>query len=122
MNEIQAKEEIKLIREMIEKTKQSASDYWKTLICWGFVGVLGVIGMYVLVFLEKYEWIWINWIVFIGSGVIYTIVFSIKKEKKQGIKTYTHISIRHLSFACGVAFLMTGFVFPLFALVEKLYF
>lgn len=113
MNDLQAKEEIRLIREMIEKTKQSASDYWKIFFCWGLAGTLGVAGMYALVFLKKYEWIWVNWFVFIGIGVLYTILFSLKIDRKQGIKTYAYISISHLSFACGIGFILVGFVFPL---------
>ena len=113
MNETQAKEEIRLIKEMIDKTKQSASDHWKLFFCWGLAGILGVLGMYGLVLFKKYEWIWINWFVFIGLGIVYTIVFSLKKERIQGVKTYTYVSISHLSFACGIVFLLVGFVFPL---------
>ena len=102
MNETQAREEIRLIREMIDKTKQSAADYWKIFFCWGFVGILGVIGMYVLVFLKKFAWIWINWFVFIGIGIVFTVLFSLKKEKTQGVKTYTYNSIFHLSFSSGI--------------------
>jgi hypothetical protein len=113
MNETQARDEIRLIREMIDKTKQSAADYWKIFFCWGLVGMLAIIGMYVLVFLEKYAWIWINWFAFIGIGIVYTVLFSLKKGKTQGIKTYTYTSIGHLSFASGIVFLLVGFVFPL---------
>ncbi|MGD2295015.1 MAG: hypothetical protein PVF22_04180 [Candidatus Aminicenantes bacterium] len=118
MNDLQAKEEIQLIKEMIEKTKHTAADYWKLFFCWGLVGILGVTVMYMLVLFEKYEWIWINWIGFIGIGVIYTVLFVIRTEKKQRIKTYTYTSISHLSFACGISFLLCGFAFPLSGLYE----
>lgn len=113
MNELQAAEEIKLIRDMIGKTKQTAVDYWNIYICWGVVGILGVMGMYSLVFIKKYEWIMFNWIVFVGLGIVYTLFFVRKRGKNQGLKTYMHTSISHLAMACGVSFMLVGFVFPL---------
>jgi hypothetical protein len=113
MNEFQAAEEIKLIRDMIEKTKQTAMDYWNIYICWGVVGILGVMGMYFLVFLKKYEWIMLNWIFFVGLGLVYTLFFVKKRGKSQGFKTYMHTSISHLAMACGVSFMLVGFAFPL---------
>jgi len=116
MNEIQAKEEIQLIREMIEKTKMSGAKAWKYFFIWGIIGILGVFGMYILVYFEKYNWIWINWFVFVGLGVFLTQLFREKEEKRQKTKTYAHIAISHLSFACGIAFCLVGFVFPLLEL------
>lgn len=113
MNELQAKEEIRLIREMIEKTKIITAGSWNFLLAWGIVAILAVIGMYVLVFLEKYSWIWLNWIVFIGIGIIFTIFYGVKQEKQQEKKTYTQIAIGHLGFACGMGFILVGFIFPL---------
>jgi len=113
MNELQAAEEIKLIRDMIGKTKQTAVDYWNIYICWGVVGILGVMGTYTLVFFKKYEWIWLNWIVFVGFGLVYTLLFVKKKGTKQRLKTHIYTSISHLSMACGVSFMLVGFVFPL---------
>jgi hypothetical protein len=116
MNRTKATEEIMLIKEMIDKTKQTAVDYWNIYLCWGLVGLAGVAGMYVLALLQKFEWIWLNWIVVVVLGLFYTMVFSKKKEKQQGLKTYAHTSIRHLAIACGFAFLLVGFVFPLLEL------
>ena len=113
MNEMQVKEEIRLIREMIEKTKQTVADYWKIFFCWGLVGILGVVGMYALVFVERYEWIWFNWVVFVGLGVLYTMVYRFKKEELHKIRTYTATSISYLSIGCGIAFILVGFIFPL---------
>ena len=116
MNEIQVKEEIQLIREMIEKTKMSGAKAWNYFFIWGVIGILGVFGMYVLVYFEKYNWIWIDWFVFVGIGVFLTLLFSAKQEKRQRTKTYAHIAISHLSIACGIAFCLVGFVFPLLEL------
>lgn len=112
MNELQAKEEIRLIREMIDKTKKITAGSWTFFIAWGILAILAIIVMYGLVSIEKYQWIWINWIVFMGIGVIYTIVTAAKQELLRGMKTYAHVSFANLCIACGVGFTLVGFVFP----------
>lgn len=112
MNELQAQEDIQFIKEMIEKTKKITAGSWMFFLVWGIVAVLGVAGMYTLVIFEKYPWIWLNWIVFVAIGVVYTIVHSHRLEKSQGTKTYTQRTLWHFSFACGIAFILVGFVFP----------
>jgi len=112
MNDLQAKEEIRFIREMIEKTKRATSEAWNYFFVWGILIILAVVGMYILVFLEKFSWIWLNWIVFVGIGVIYSIFYGIKQEKLQGMRTYAQSAYGYLCFACGMAFLLMGFIFP----------
>ena len=116
MNEIQAKEEIRFIQEMIKKTKQATAESWRFFFTWGIMIIIAIIGNYSLVYLKKFSLIWVNWIVFMGIGVLYTILYAGNRERKLGVKTYAQIAIGHLSFACGIAFILWGFIFPLFGL------
>ncbi|MFQ6038365.1 MAG: hypothetical protein ACE5LV_07090 [Candidatus Aminicenantales bacterium] len=116
MNELQAKDEIRIIREMIAKTREITAGSWMFLLIWGILAILGVAGMYVLVFLEKYTWIWLNWVVFVVVGVGFTRAYGAKLERRSGVKTYAHLMSAHLGIACGVAFVLVGFVFPLMKL------
>lgn len=116
MNQTQISEDIQLIRDMIEKTKAKTAESWKFFSIWGILIIVAIIGNYVLVLLEKYDTIWINWIVFMLAGVLVSIFYLGKREKTNGTRTYAQIGISHLSFACGMAFLLTGFVFPLLKL------
>lgn len=116
MNELQAKEEIQFIREMIEKTKMITAGSWNYFLVWGIVAILAVIGMYVLVFFEKHNWIWLNWVVFVGIGIVLTIFYGVKQERLQEMKTYAQDAMGHLGFACGMAFILVGFIFPLLGL------
>jgi hypothetical protein len=116
MKEMQAKDEIRLIQEMIERTRKITAGSWMFFLVWGIVAILGVAGMYVLVFIEQYSWIWINWIVFMGTGVVFSIVYGKKHEKQQGARTYPTIATAHACYACGMAFLLVGFIFPLLKL------
>jgi len=116
MNEIQAKEEIRYIQEMIERTKKITAGSWMFFLIWGIAAILGVVCMYVLVIFEKHSWIWLNWIVFVSIGVVFSIVYGRKHERLQGVRTYPQIATNHLCFACGMAFILVGFIFPILGL------
>ena len=116
MNDMQAKDEIRLIQEMIERTKKITAGSWMFFLVWGIVIILGIGGMYALVSIEKYSWIWLNWVVFVGIGVVFSIVHGRKYEKIEGAKTYPYIATAHVCFACGMVFILVGFVLPLLKL------
>lgn len=116
MNDLQAKDEIRLIQEMIERTKKITAGSWMFFLVWGIVVILGIGGMYALVFIEKFSWIWLNWVVFMGIGVIFSIVYGKKFEELKGARTYANIATGHVCFACGMAFILVGFIFPLLKL------
>ena len=116
MNEMQISEDIQLIRDMIEKTKEKAAESWKFFSVWGILIIAAIIGNYTLVYFEKYNAIWINWIVFMVVGVLVSIFYIGKKEKTSGATTYAQNAIAHLSFACGISFMLAGFVFPILKL------
>ncbi len=116
MNQMQISEDIQLIRDMIEKTKERAAESWKFFSFWGFLIIAGIIGNYALVYFKKFNAIWINWIVFMLIGVFFSVFYIGKKEKASGTTTYAQIAIGHLSFACGIGFMLAGFVFPILKL------
>jgi len=113
MNDLQAKDDIQFIQEMIERTRKITAGSWMFFLVWGIVAILGVAGMYVLVIFEKYSWIRLNWFVFVSIGVVFSIVYGKKIERLKGARTYAYIITGHLCFACGMAFCLVGFVFPI---------
>lgn len=113
MNETQVKEEIRFIKDMIERTRRIAAGSWIFLLVWGIVAILAVACMYVLVALEKYSWIWVNWIVFVGIGIVFSLVYGRKLERAHGARTYPQVATRHVCIACGMAFMLVGFIFPI---------
>jgi len=116
MEQDQAREEIRFIREMIEKTRSSAVKSGPYLIVWGILVILAIIGMYLLEIGKLYEWIWIDWIVFMGIGTVYTVFQAIKEQRKNRVRTYAVVTVSYLWSACGIAFILLGFVFPLLRL------
>ena len=112
MNHTNAETNINYIKEMIEKTKKVTASQWKFLYLWGVSILLGVTGMNILIMMRSYEYIWINWVVFMGIAVIVQI-FLIKKEiNGTEVRTYAQDSISYVSFSSGIAYALAGFVFP----------
>jgi len=114
MNELEAKEEIRIIREMLEKTRRSAADSGTFFLVWGFLLILAVVGNYALALAERYSWIWFNWILFPVIGVVFSCVYWGRRERKSGMKTYASTAAGYLGIGCGVAFFFLGIVFPAF--------
>lgn len=116
MEQIQVKEELRVIREMLEKTKKSTAESGTFFLVWGFLIIFAVIGTYLLVFAGKYSWIWLNWAVFMGSGIVFSFVYWGRKERRAGVKTHASSAAGYLGIACGVAFIFVGLIFPAFKL------
>lgn len=116
MEELNPEQEIRFIREMIERTRKITAGSWVFLLIWGIVPILGVAGMYVLVALKKYAWIWANWIFFIAVGIAFTLFLAFRVDRQAGLKTYAQKAAANLSYACAAAFILAGFVFPLLKL------
>jgi len=116
MDQNQMKEEIQLIKQMVEKTKKASAESWQYFSIWGILIILAIAGNYILAFFEVFQWIWINWITFMIMGVLYSLFYLRKKEKKRGAKTYSQIAVGHLCLACGIALMLGGFIFPILEL------
>jgi len=112
MNDQQAREDIQIIRTMLEKTKKTTAESGTIFIVWGILITLALIGNYVLAFLKKYEWEWINWVVFTAIGWIYSALYGMRKERREPVRTYAQTTARHLYIACGVGFLLVALVLP----------
>ena len=113
MNNLQLKEEIRLIKKMIDKSKQSQAASWQFFLLWGVMTILGILGLHGLVWLKKFNLIWLNWILFMGIGVIIQIYLVLKRQQTREVRTYVDQAVIHISFACGMAFLFTGFILPI---------
>ena len=112
MDEQQAREEIQLIKNMLEKTKMATAESGTLFIVWGIMIAVALAGHYALAYFQEYDWIWLNWVVVAVGGWIYSAIYGIRKERTEPVKTYVQTAARHLYFARGVGFLLVGIVFP----------
>jgi len=113
MDEQQAREDIKLIRDMLERTRRATAESGALFIFWGVWLVLGLAGHYALYFLQRFNWIWANWAFFGLSGWVVSAVYSIRRGRRAQTRTYAQGAMGFVSIACSIAFLMAAFVFPL---------
>jgi hypothetical protein len=112
MNEQEAREEIRIIRSMIDKTRRATVDSAAIFIVWGILISLALIGNFILGHFELYRWEWLNWGGISVIGWIYSVFYGIRRQKAAGVRTYVQNAGRHLYFACGAGFLLVGLIFP----------
>ncbi|MCR4410773.1 MAG: hypothetical protein QHH43_10580 [Candidatus Saccharicenans sp.] len=116
MEELNPEQELRFIREMVERTRKITAGSWMFLLIWGFVPILGVIGMYILAALKKYSWIWPNWIFFVAAGIVFSLIYGPKIQRQTGIKTYAQKAAYSISVACALGFILAGFILPMLKL------
>jgi hypothetical protein len=78
----------------------------------GVLITLGLLGNYILVHFKKYDWEWLNWVVVTVIGWAYSMIYGIRRERKEPIRTYVQTSANHLYIACGTGFLLVGLALP----------
>jgi hypothetical protein len=113
MNEHEIREEIQIIRSMIEKTKKATAESAAIFIVWGVLISLALVGNFILGHLKLYEWEWLNWGGITVIGWIASAVYGIRRQRTGSVRTYVQNAGRHLYFACGAGFLLVGLVFPI---------
>ena len=113
MHEQQALEDIRLIRDMLERTRRATAESGALFIFWGIWLVLGLAGHYALYFLHRFSWIWANWAFFGLTGWVISAVYSIRRGRKAQMRTYAQSATAFVSIACSIAFVLAAFVFPL---------
>ncbi|MCJ7588792.1 MAG: hypothetical protein MUQ00_12965 [Candidatus Aminicenantes bacterium] len=112
MNEQQAREDIQIIKAMLDKTRKATSESGTLFIVWGCLITLALIGNYVLVYFKKYHWEWLVWAAVTAAGWIFSAVYGYRKDRRAPVKTYIQIVGRHLYIACGAGFLLAGLILP----------
>lgn len=113
MEELEVREQIRLIKEMVEKTRRTTAESGTLFIFWGFLIIAAIVAMYILHFFRKFQWIWVNWVAFLIIGWAYSVLYGIKREKTEETETYAQMASKNLSLSCGIVFLLLGVIFPL---------
>ena len=112
MTEQDARQDIQTIKAMLEKTKKATAESGTLFIVWGILIALALVGNYILAYYKQYEWEWLNWTAVAVIGWIYSVIYGIRRERREPAKTYVQIAARHLYFASGALFLLVGLAFP----------
>jgi hypothetical protein len=120
---------LKLIQNMIAKTRQDMSDDSSHFLLWGWITFVACIGQYLLKNVFYYEKHYLVWLLII-PGVIISAYLGIRDQKKQTANTYIGESMKYLWMGMGISFFVLSMilsrmgwntnVFPFFILLYGL--
>jgi len=103
-------EQLKIIQEMIEKTKKETAENGWSLILWGWLIILAIVTSYGLFWRGLYEYSGWPWAVFMTLGGIITAITEVRYSKKKKVSTYAERAIGWTWAACGFAMFFIGFI------------
>jgi hypothetical protein len=112
MTEQEAREDLHIIRSMLEKTRKATAESGALFIVWGVLISLALIGNYVLGSLKLYQWEWLNWSGITVIGWVYSAIYGYRAQRTGRVVTYAQIAARHIYIGCGAGFLLVGLIFP----------
>jgi len=112
MNDQEIRQEIQIIKSMIDKTKRATAESAALFVMWGVLISLALVGSFILGRLKLYHWEWLNWGGITVIGWIASVFYGIRHQRTTPVRTYIQNAGRHLYFACGAGFLLVGLIFP----------
>jgi hypothetical protein len=106
-------ESLRLIRSMIDKTKQDISDKSIYYLVWGWTTFIACTGQFVLKHIYHYEKHYQVWWLCIVA-IVFTAWYGIREGKTRKVKTYVGDSIKYLWIGMGLCY------FVLSAILSKI--
>ena len=113
MTEEQAREDIQIIKSMLEKTKKATVESVGIFIIWGVLVTVAMVASYVLSLAHLYRAQWIVWAAAGGIGWIVSFISGFRYARRPRVSSYVQTAARHLYIACGVGFALVCFAFPM---------
>jgi phosphatidylglycerophosphatase A len=122
-------ESLKLIQNMIAKTRQDMGDRSGHFLLWGWVTLVACIGQYLLKNVFNYDKHYLVWLLVIPA-IIFSAYLGIKEQRIQKASTYIGDSMKYLWMGMGISFFVLSMilskmgwgsnVFPFFMLLYGL--
>ena len=102
-------ESLKLIQEMIAKTRQDMEDNRKYFLLWGWVTFVAFVGQYLLKNVFNYEKHYLVWLLIIPA-IIFSTYMGIKERRTQKANTYIGDSMKYLWMGMGISFFVLSMI------------
>jgi len=112
MHEQDVRDEINVIKAMVEKSRRSTAESGGLFVFWGVLIIAAMAASIILEHFKVYHRIWIVWTAAVAIGWIYSFYFGIRRARSRKAETYAGISARYLGLACGMGFFLACFLFP----------
>ena len=103
-------EQLKVIQDMIEKTKKETAENGWAMIMWGWLLLAACFSAYVIFWFDLYNLAFLPWAVLMPLGGLIHTIIEIKNKDKKRIKTYAERAISWVWIICGVAMFFIGFI------------
>ncbi len=100
---------LQVIQSMIDKTKAGLNENSIYFLLWGWLVFLGCILQYTLLVIIKVKYHPFAWLVII-PGIIFSIVHSIKYQRKRKVKTYISENMGILWTGMSISFMALSFI------------
>ncbi|HMK05477.1 MAG TPA: hypothetical protein VK489_14850 [Ferruginibacter sp.] len=120
---------LKLIQNMIQKTRQEMGDNSKHFLLWGWLTFIACTGQFVLKTVFLYPKHYLVWLIII-PGAIFSAYIGMKEERRQKANTYVGEGMKYLWMGMGISFFVLSMiltrmgwhtnVFPFFILLYGL--
>jgi hypothetical protein len=106
-----ALEDLRVIQEMITRTRYAAMQSGGLFIWWGLLSIIASGLTYLFNSIEYFSAIGLTWILFTVLGYAGTFLYE-RKRMKSGVRTYLDRVIGMTWLACGVAIIIVAFIAP----------
>jgi len=100
---------LKLIQNMITKTRQDMGDNSSHFLLWGWITFIACIGQYLLKNVFHYEKHYLVWLLII-PGIIASVYLGIRDQKKQKANTYIGESMKYLWMGMGISYFVLSMI------------
>ncbi|MFL5789265.1 MAG: hypothetical protein ACJ748_14490 [Flavisolibacter sp.] len=100
---------LKLIQAMIYKAKSNISENRFYFLFWGWFTFTAILTQFFLKVVLKNEYHYLVWLLAIPA-FIFTIIYSIKRNRNKGVRTYVGESMGYLWSGIGISFFVLIFI------------
>ena len=108
--ELNPKESLELIAEIIAKTKENFKYQSFYYLIWGWLVAGASLFQYILIKFTDFEMNYLPWPILMSIGAIITIIYSIRLGRIMQTETYLGSFIKHLWIVLGVSFIFMLFI------------
>ncbi|MBN1938174.1 MAG: hypothetical protein JW843_01210 [Candidatus Aminicenantes bacterium] len=115
MQEPDIREEINIIRTMVEKSRKSTIEAGGLFVFWGALIIAAMAATIVLENMKLFRKMSIPWTAALIIGWAVTTAYWIRRSRNRKVETYTGRAARYLGFSCGLGFFLGCYLFPLLA-------
>ena len=113
MTDDQTRDDIRIIRTMLAKTKAATAESGTIFVLWGGLITAAMAVELVLSLNGLDRWIWLVWMTAGLIGWVASILYGVRRGRREPVTSYVQTAARHLYIGSGVGFLLVCFIFPL---------